>query len=308
MTEAYNSRPGSGFLNVLKPPGMTSHDVVGFLRKALSQKKAGHCGTLDPGAAGVLPVALGHATRLIEYLPHDIKKYRAEILLGITTDTGDTFGAVTMTRPVRALSQAEVKRVLEAFLGVTSQRPPAASAIRIRGKRLYEYHRQGEQVEIPVRQVRIDSIAIAYMKADRLMLDVVCGGGTYIRSLAHDIGEMLGCGATMSFLVRTGSGPFGIAESITLDEIVSSFREGAFNRTLIRPGDALNHLPSLALDGEEERMLRNGVTLYGDFGAAIGPEKTMVQVTDTGGEMIAVAEICRGEREALRPLKVMPQP
>lgn len=306
MEEVKNIRPVEGFLNIMKPPGMTSHDVVGFLRRILSQKKAGHCGTLDPGAAGVLPVALGRATRMIEYVPHDIKAYRAELHLGVATDTGDAFGRILSVRPVRSYTEEEVDRVLRSFIGFITQKPPAASAIKVRGKRLYQYHRQGEQVEIPVRSVRVDSLTVVNMSDDRLMLDIVCGGGTYIRSLAADIGDMLGCGACMSFLVRTMSGPFHLRNAIPLNEIESVSRKGIISCALISPAEALNHLPSLTVESGEEKMILNGVTISGDFGLHLESEKTTVLVRSESGALIAVAEIQRGGIGHLKPLKVLP--
>ncbi|MGV8125098.1 MAG: tRNA pseudouridine(55) synthase TruB [Candidatus Xenobiia bacterium LiM19] len=306
MEEANNNRLPEGFLNILKPPGMTSHDVVGFLRRSLSQKKIGHCGTLDPGAAGVLPVALGRATKMIEYVPHDIKAYRAELHLGVATDTGDAFGRVLSLRPVRSYAEAELKKVLDTFLGLITQTPPAASAVKVRGKRLYQYHRQGEQVEIPSRSVRIDSLTVVDISADRLMLDIVCGGGTYIRSLAADIGEMLGCGASMSFLVRTVSGPFHLRNAIPLNEIESISRKGILSCALISPGEVLNHLPSLTVGCREEKMILNGVRLSGNFGVHPESEKTTVQVRSESGALIAIAELQRGDTEYLKPLKVLP--
>ncbi len=306
MEGAQNQPLSCGFLNVLKPPGMTSHDVVSFLRKTLREKKVGHCGTLDPGAAGVLPVALGHATRLIEYLPHDIKAYRAELRLGVTTDTGDAFGRILSLRPVRSYSPGEVEKVLHSFLGTTTQKPPAASAIKIRGRRLYDFHRKGESVEIPSRQIRIDSLTVVDMSADHLMLDIVCGGGTYIRSLAADIGEKLDCGAFISFLVRTMSGPFHLENAISPEEIESMKTKGVLHGALIAPGEVLEHLPSVTLGCEEVRMIQNGVRFSGNFGLHFDSESATVQVRSESGALIAIAELTKEEHETLKPLKVLP--
>ena len=216
-----------GFLNVLKPPGMSSHDIVGFVRHQLGIKKVGHAGTLDPGAAGVLPVAVGRATRLIEYLEHADKSYRAELVLGIATDSGDTSGTVLEQLDVSSFSMPSretVEAALEKFRGEITQVPPAHSAIKIGGRRAYELVREGKTVEIPERHITIHALDLVSYDAEkrRLLLDVTCSRGTYIRTLCIDIGRALGLPAVMTFLVRTRVGDFSLAEAMTLEELAEA--------------------------------------------------------------------------------------
>ncbi len=210
-----------GIINVLKPVGMTSADVVRWISRRTGVKKAGHIGTLDPGAAGVLPVCIGKATRLAQYHADREKWYRAEITLGVTTDTFDAFGTET-SRTLPRLARNDLLAVLPRFTGTIEQVPPMYSAVRKNGKHLYEYARQGREVERENRQVTIEKLDLidwqddAYPKA---LLDVVCSKGTYIRTLCHDIGAALGCGAHMSFLLRLKAGSFDLASALTLEEI-----------------------------------------------------------------------------------------
>jgi tRNA pseudouridine55 synthase len=210
-----------GVLNVLKPPGMTSHDVVMLVRRALGTRRVGHTGTLDPAAAGVLPVCVGQATRLMEYLQSGAKEYIAEATFGYETDSCDAVGKTVSEGDASAVNPESLRGVLEGFRGTISQTPPLHSAIKVDGKKLYELARAGETaVEIPTREVLISQLLVTRFVADavrpRAMLKIECGGGTYIRSLVRDIGRALGCGATMTFLVRTRSGMFSIDEASTL--------------------------------------------------------------------------------------------
>lgn len=249
-----------GFLNLLKPPGMSSHDVVGFARRVLHTKKVGHAGTLDPGAAGVLPLAVGQATRLIEYLEHASKSYRAELLLGVATDSGDLSGAVTERQALAKMpGRAAIEQVLARFRGEITQVPPAHSAIKIGGKRAYERLRAGEAVQLPARRVtihRLDLLAVEEA-SHRLLLDVDCSRGTYIRSLCRDIGSALGVPAVMSFLVRTRVGDFPLKASLTLEELAA--RGGSALRA---PEDCLSHLPRYDLPPGRARAFRNGLPTH----------------------------------------------
>jgi tRNA pseudouridine55 synthase len=207
-----------GILNVLKPAGMTSFDVIAFLRRVYHQKKIGHGGTLDPMAAGVLPVFLGKATRLIEYAPIHQKTYVGEFLMGFSTDTEDVTGTITKRSPV--ITDTDVwKKACESFVGDIMQVPSSYSAIRIRGKRAYDLAREGEKVEIPARPVHIYSLDVLEINPPSLRIRVTCSSGTYIRALGRDIGEKAGCPLTMSFLLRTDMGPFSIEKAHTLEEI-----------------------------------------------------------------------------------------
>ncbi len=212
-----------GVLNILKPPGMTSHDVVACLRRIYRTKKVGHAGTLDPAAAGVLPVALGKATRLLEYMTAADKEYRAELTLGYATDTGDDTGAVITIKEMASLPQdEEINKVLQSFLGRSQQVPPMYSAIKIDGKKLYELARAGIEVERPARTIDISSIRLIQPSETGFVFSVTCSKGTYIRSLCEDIGERLGCPATMTFLVRTRVGKFSVAQASSLEEVAAN--------------------------------------------------------------------------------------
>ena len=253
-----------GFLNVLKPPGMSSHDIVGFVRHQLGIKKVGHAGTLDPGAAGVLPVAVGRATRLIEYLEHADKSYRAELVLGIATDSGDTSGTVLEQLDVSSFampSRETVEAALEKFRGEITQVPPAHSAIKIGGRRAYELVREGKTVEIPERHITIHALDLVSYDAEkrRLLFDVTCSRGTYIRTLCIDIGRALGLPAVMTFLVRTRVGDFSLAEAMTLEELAA-----AGEKALLAPEDMLSGLPRYDLPSGRENAFCNGLSTH-DF-------------------------------------------
>ena len=212
----------SGILNVLKPCGMTSHDVVGFLRRTLQTKKIGHGGTLDPDAAGVLPVFVGSATRLLEYAVEGRKNYRAELRFGSKTDTGDDSGKIIATSEIRSLTATEIKDALQKFIGEQQQIPPMYSAIKIDGKKLYQLARQGIEVERQARTITVYALELLHHTDTALTVDVVCSKGTYIRTLLEDIAAELGMCGTMSFLLRKQVGDFCLSEAKTLEEIAAA--------------------------------------------------------------------------------------
>ncbi|WP_278674877.1 tRNA pseudouridine(55) synthase TruB [Acidaminococcus fermentans] len=210
-----------GIFNVLKPPGMTSHDVVGALRKILNMKKIGHGGTLDPLAAGVLPVFAGTATRFLEYAAHEEKSYRAELTFGIRTDTGDTEGKIVARSPVRPLDQEEIEAALASFRGEGTQIPPMYSAISVKGTKLYKLARQGIEVERKPRPITLFTLEEVDYTGDTLVFDVTCSKGTFIRTLCEDIAAKLGMEGTMSFLLRRSAGVFRLEDAHTLQEIAA---------------------------------------------------------------------------------------
>ncbi|WP_314666238.1 tRNA pseudouridine(55) synthase TruB [uncultured Selenomonas sp.] len=246
-----------GFINVLKPTGLSSHDVVDIVRRIFKQKRVGHAGTLDPAAAGILPIALGRAARLVEYMEGADKSYRAEIAFGYATDTGDVYGEVieSVENPVLP-SEEELRSVLGRFVGVITQTPPAYSAIKVGGQRAYDLARQGAAVEIPTRTVRIDRLDLVHADAvhARILVDVNCAKGTYIRSLCTDIGAALGLPATMRFLLRTRVGGFMLADSYTLEEL-AEVRETA----LCAPDTALD-LPVYELTPQRVKAFYSGLS------------------------------------------------
>ena len=205
-----------GIFNVLKPPGMTSHDVIAFLRRALNTKKVGHGGTLDPDAAGVLPVFTGTATRLLEFAVEGRKQYLVEVTLGKQTDTGDDSGTVVKEMPVLEFTEETLQKVLQSFLGKQKQLPPMYSAIKINGQKLYQLARKGVEVERELRDIEVYKLELLNFTATTLTLAVDCSKGTYIRVLGEDIATALGTCGTMSFLLRTQVGSYLLNESHTL--------------------------------------------------------------------------------------------
>ncbi len=212
--------PKHGVLNFLKPPGMTSHDAVAFVRRVLGEKRVGHTGTLDPAAAGVLPICVGSATRLVEDLQAGTKRYLAEATFGRETDSGDLLGALTREADSSNLELETVRAALDAFRGTITQTPPLHSAIKVGGQKLYDIARAGKEIEIPTRQVTVSHLHLARWQTEppRVLLDIECSGGTYIRSLVRDIGRALDNAATMTFLLRTRSGFFGIENAVAPEE------------------------------------------------------------------------------------------
>lgn len=249
-----SSCPLFGFLNIYKPVGMTSHDVVAILRKVTRIKQIGHTGTLDPFAQGVLPVAIGKATRLIEYLD-DEKEYLAEIFLGKSTNTYDCDGEATCESGLK-VTQKEILEGLKSFEGDILQTPPIYSAIKVKGKKLYEYARKGIEVEIEPRKVFIEKIELKNFDEENQKAEVLikCSKGTYIRSIAHDLGQNLGCGAHLSKLVRTQAGKFFINNAIQLEDI-RTFAD--VEKNLINPLEMLN-LPQVKINDDEYKKVLMG--------------------------------------------------
>jgi len=211
-----------GFINVLKPSGPTASDVVVKLKKIYSQKKIGHLGTLDPGAAGVLPIALGKATKLFDLLTYKTKKYRVYFTFGKTTDTLDSYGQIIDEKEF-LFTEEELKIAIKSFIGKIEQVPPMYSAISINGNRAYDLARQGVDVQLPVRNVEVFEFKIVrQVSKDTWCFDILCGGGTYMRSLARDLALKLGTVGYMSCLIRLSSGPFDILSAKTIDEILQN--------------------------------------------------------------------------------------
>jgi len=249
-----------GIISVNKAVGMTSHDVVARARRLTKQRRIGHAGTLDPAADGVLPLCLGQATRLVEYLSDSGKAYRATIRFGVVTETYDREGAVTREAPV-TLTEAEIAAALPSFLGDQMQRPPIYSAIKRNGQPLYALARAGQEVIVEPRPVRIDALRIIAWASPDLTLDVECGKGTYIRSLAFDLGELLGPGAHLAALTRTRSGPFTLAMSVTLDALEAALADGSWRDHFYAPDEALLDWRVAILAPPSEARLRNGQLL-----------------------------------------------
>lgn len=247
-----------GFLNLNKSAGFTSHDCVACVRRLLRLKQVGHGGTLDPAAVGVLPIAVGRATRLLQYLSHE-KAYRARIRFGLTTTTDDLEGEVLTQTPASNLTLEQVQQQLPQFEGTIQQIPPSFSAIQVGGKRLYDLARAGEPVEAPVRTVEVSRIERLDWQPGafpELEIAITCGPGTYIRSIARDLGAALGVGATLAALTRTASSGFFLKESLTLAAITEQLETGSFKLT--PPTAALHHLPCINLPDLQVKRWRQG--------------------------------------------------
>lgn len=258
-----------GFINLQKLPDWTSHDCVAKVRRILNMKKVGHGGTLDPAAVGVLPIAIGKATRLLQYLPEG-KAYRAIIRFGVQTTTDDLAGEIVYSEPVPNLTIDQIKAVIPEFIGEVLQTPPMYSAIQVNGQRLYKLAREGKVVEVPTRTVNIAGIEILnWTPGDfpELEVQIACGGGTYIRSIAHDLGVRLGTQGVLAFLERNASCGLQLSESITLEELERQQQSGIFEP--ISADRGLAHLPTVTLGGDElikfwgqgKRLPLNQITL-----------------------------------------------
>lgn len=246
-----------GFLLVDKPAGVTSHDVVSAVRRAVRSRSVGHTGTLDPFATGLLVVAIGAGTKMIRFLDERSKRYHAVASLGTVTDTGDLTGKVVGTSPVDGVDEQAIQRVVSSLVGPQLQVPPMYSALKLGGKKLYELARRGEVVDRPPREITIHSIEIESYLPPLLSFRVECSPGTYVRTLAEEIGTRLGCGAHLVSLRRLSSGPFSVDDAVTLESIDEAFSSSsrAF-RPLI---EALPHLPRLILDDAHVRRILAGL-------------------------------------------------
>ena len=247
-----------GIFNIDKPVGNTSFEIVNLVRRLSGQRHVGHAGTLDPMATGVLPICLGKATRITSFLTDAPKTYQAEIELGISTDTYDAEGRVTSEGDPSCVTREQVETALTSFLGSNLQTPPMYSALKHQGKRLYDLARAGIEVERKKRSIYISRLELIEWQPPFFTIEVECGKGTYIRSLAHDLGQCLGCGSYLRSLVRRKSGLFDISDSLTTTQIESSFRHGYW-RSLLYPLDvALEHWPVAIVGSEKEHQIRNG--------------------------------------------------
>lgn len=244
-----------GFINLLKPPGMTSHDAINYVRRTLGVKKAGHAGTLDPGASGVLPVATGRATRLLSYVGDAGKSYRAELLFGIETDSGDDLGEVTESLSDFSMpDEAALLAAARSLTGRMMQMPPVYSAVKIDGRRAADIARRGGSVNVPPREVTVYRLEVLSRGEKTLLIDVDCSKGTYIRSLCRDLGRLVNIPACMSFLVRTRVGGFHIGEAVTPEELLS-LGEGA----VMMPDGFLSHMPCVELPERRIRPFLSGL-------------------------------------------------
>jgi tRNA pseudouridine55 synthase len=272
----------SGILLLDKPSGPTSHDMVAQVRRGAGLRQVGHSGTLDPLASGLLVLCLGPATRLSEYLLNKDKRYEARLLLGQTTNTYDTQGEVT-ARSDLLPTEEQFLAALGPFRGTIAQRPPAFSAIKMNGRKAYELARRGEEVDLASRPVDILSLDLTAWEPPECSLSVHCSAGTYIRSLAHDLGQSLGCGACLSALRRVASGAFGVEQAVSLADLQAAFGAGDWQRYLLPADSALSDWPAVSCSPAESQRLRQGQAVRG-----AAADQTWARGYDASGQFFAI--------------------
>lgn len=287
----------SGVLVVDKPIGMTSHDVVQVIRNGTNIRRAGHTGTLDPRASGVLVVLVGPAVRLSEYISASDKRYQAIIRLGATTDTYDEEGKVTTSSPVE-ITEAQFEESLKQFVGEIEQVPPPYSAVKVQGRKAYEMAREGKEVDLAPRKINVYSLELLEWAPPEAVIDVYCSSGTYVRSLANDLGKSLGCGAYLVGLRRTKSGRFTLRDAVPLRKLREAFEQGSWYQYLIPAAEALSEWPAVDLNADQVDAIRHGHRVpaaEGSTGWARGVSEQ--------GELVALLE---ADTEALewQPKKV----
>jgi tRNA pseudouridine55 synthase len=247
-----------GFLNLCKPLGWTSHDVVGFVRRQIGQKRVGHAGTLDPAASGVLPVCLGRATRLVDRISASTKLYAADVVLGLATDSGDAEGRLVHMAPLDQVALDQVVAALARQLGTITQRPPAYSALKVAGVPAYERARRGELVVLAPRTVSIYGLAVLGWQPPRLSLAIHCSKGTYVRSIAADLGEALGCGAYVDPLVRLAVGRFRLEDALSVEDFEQAASRDDWRGLVVPPDAPLLEVPALVLGAEKAGHFAHG--------------------------------------------------
>jgi tRNA pseudouridine55 synthase len=281
----------SGALVVDKPVGMTSHDVVQAIRNGTNLRRAGHTGTLDPRASGVLVILVGPAVRLSEYVSASDKRYQAIIRLGGSTDTFDAEGIVTPTVDPVNVTEAQFEEALKSFVGEIEQTPPPYSAVKVQGRKAYEMAREGEEVELAPRKITVHHLEVLEWTPPEVVIDVHCSSGTYVRSLANDLGVMLGCGAYLVGLRRTKSGRFSLRDAVPLRKLQEAFTAGNWYQYLIPAAEALGDWPAVELNPDEVEGVRHGhrVKVVGE------PPETKVRGVSTQGELVALMELAINE-------------
>ena len=301
-----------GFLNVNKPKGMTSHDVVDEIRKLVGREKVGHTGTLDPEATGALPIAIGKATKIIQFLEGE-KGYLATMKLGITTDTQDMTGKVIAKSDKINIPEERIRKIFKNFLGKIEQIPPMVSALKVKGKRLYKLAREGKRVERPRREIEIYNLNLLNYEPPEVTFEVNCSRGTYVRTLCHDIGKTLDCGACLKDLVRTKSGIFTLKESHPLEELK---KLPNLERYLMSLDKALGHLPIVKVKERIRESVLNGMPIEASGIQELSSPikgKELVRVHNSKESLLAVAQALfdigalRVEKEvvAFKPVRVI---
>jgi tRNA pseudouridine55 synthase len=292
-----------GLLLVDKPIGMTSHDVVDRVRKAAGIRRVGHTGTLDPAATGLLIICLGAATRLSEHLIGLDKVYEGAMELGVVTDSHDRDGKVVEERPVPPLRAEDIQSVMDEFTGEILQVPPMVSAVKVGGERLYKRARRGEEVEREARPVTIREFVLTHFETPYVQFRVSCTRGTYVRSLAYDVGMKLGCGATLASLRRTWVGHHSVEHAVALDELTG---RDAVEKYLLSIDEALS-LPTVVVAAEAVARMSSGAALLGsDLAGTFPQEGSWVQIKNTTGRLLALGQVKAGPAGAyVHPRRVL---
>ena len=288
----------SGVLVVDKPVGLTSHDVVQIIRRGTGIRRAGHTGTLDPRASGVLVVLVGPAVRLSEFVSASDKRYQATIRLGSRSDTYDSEGMITESEMPVEVTEEQFNEMIEGYVGEIEQVPPPYSAVKVQGKKAYERARQGEEVELEPRMINVYSLEVLEWAPPEVVIDVYCSSGTYVRSLANDIGEELGIGAHLVGLRRTKSGRFTLRDAVSLRRLRESFEAGTWAQYLIPASEALGDWPMIELDADQVEMVRHGHRLPAEPDA-----KGWARAVSMQGDLVALIEVVPEDQE-WQPRKV----
>lgn len=276
----------SGVLVVDKPIGMTSHDVVQVIRKGTGIRRAGHTGTLDPRASGVLVILIGPAVRLSEYVSASDKRYQATIRLGSSTDTYDSEGEITDSFDEIDITEEQFDEVLQDFIGEMEQVPPPYSAVKVKGRKAYEMARKGEDVDLEPRIINVYSLEVLEWAPPEAVIDVYCSSGTYVRSLANDLGKKLGTGAHLVGLRRTKSGRFTLRDAVPLRRLQEAFDAGDWYRHLIPAAEALSDWPLVELDGDQMELVRHGHRVPAEPGI-----KGWARGVSQQGDLVALLEL-----------------
>ncbi len=295
--------PLAGVLNIDKPPGVTSHDVVDAVRRMAGQRKVGHAGTLDPMATGVLLVCLGKATRVAEYLMAGRKCYRATIVLGATTDTYDADGQIVSSGEPVDFTRRQIEAALASFVGQIAQVPPMYSALKHDGQPLHELARQGVTVDRRSRLVEIDELVLLDWTPPSLIVELTCSPGTYVRSLAHDLGQQLGSGAHLASLVRLSSGRFRLEDSVSLERLEQAFQHGQEEEYLLPLDEALLDWPAMVVGTEEASRIAQGQAIPAELQVTEGEEATLCRVYGPDGGFVALLAYHAATKQ-WRPKKV----
>ncbi len=295
-----------GFLVIDKPAGVTSHDVVARARRILHTRQVGHLGTLDPMATGVLPLACGKATRLIQYIPHDPKVYTGTIRLGFSTSTYDREGEPTSAPMKPVLLEEKMLETARGFEGKHFQIPPAFSAKKVNGRPSYLLARKGQEVELTPQQIRIDRFEVSCREPDLLDFEIQCSPGTYIRSLAHDFGLRLQCGAHLIRLRRERSGVFNLAQAVSLQKMEECAPE-TLGDMIVPPGEVLRHLAAIILSGERIPAVKNGQRFQAELPEFKAAADLLVRLLDSEGNLLGLASLVPGNSDSASSFTFQPK-